>query len=222
MSARFPSSSYVPSIPSNERVRAEEDVVEQLCARSIFSKLPVFLMLTNTDPFAAWFVVTEDATPDGIRVVRSFLGAISSFPIVAEPRSYVPSLPSNERVGAEEKVVEQLWQRRARRLLAGCGSQFDHIPRHGPVYGGVEVQGLVTWCLYLASLSLSRSLSLCQKTHNQPRVGNTYFLVGTERTALAAARAAPAVCFIVSRMWSKYIHECGPGACSPVVVVSRV
>ena len=39
-------------------------------------KLPVFLNLTNTDPFAAWFVVTGDATLDGIRVVRSLLGAI--------------------------------------------------------------------------------------------------------------------------------------------------
>jgi hypothetical protein len=30
------------------------------------------------DTFAAWFVVTGDATPDGMRVVRSVLGAISS------------------------------------------------------------------------------------------------------------------------------------------------
>ena len=43
-----------------------------------FFKLPAFLKLTNTDPFAAWFVVTGDATPDGILVVRSVLGAISS------------------------------------------------------------------------------------------------------------------------------------------------
>ena len=40
-------------------------------------KLPAFLKLTNTDPFAAWSVVTGDATLDGIRVVRSVLGAIS-------------------------------------------------------------------------------------------------------------------------------------------------
>ena len=46
-------------------------------------KLPVFLMSTNEDFFAAWFVVTGDATPDGIRVVRSVLGAIISIPIVA-------------------------------------------------------------------------------------------------------------------------------------------
>jgi hypothetical protein len=42
--------------------------------------LLTFLKLTNTDPFATWSVVTRDATPDGIRVVRSVLGAISSLP----------------------------------------------------------------------------------------------------------------------------------------------
>ena len=30
--------------------------------------------VANTDPFAAWFVVTGDAKPDGIRVVRSVFG----------------------------------------------------------------------------------------------------------------------------------------------------
>ena len=40
-------------------------------------KLPVLFKLTNTGPFAAWLVVTGD----GIRVVRSVLGAISSLPI---------------------------------------------------------------------------------------------------------------------------------------------
>ena len=45
--------------------------------------LPASLKLTNTDPVTAWFVVTGDVTPDGIRVVRSVLGAISSHPIVA-------------------------------------------------------------------------------------------------------------------------------------------
>ena len=39
-----------------------------------------FFRLANTDPFAARFVATGDTTPDGIRVVRSVLGAISSFP----------------------------------------------------------------------------------------------------------------------------------------------
>ena len=33
-------------------------------------KLPGSLKSTNTDPFAAWFVVNGDATPDAIRVVR--------------------------------------------------------------------------------------------------------------------------------------------------------
>jgi len=31
-----------------------------------FQKLPAFLKLTNADPFAAWCVVSGDATPDGI------------------------------------------------------------------------------------------------------------------------------------------------------------
>ena len=47
-----------------------------------FFKLSVFPKLTNTEPFAAWLVVTGDATPDVIRVVRSLLGAISFLPIV--------------------------------------------------------------------------------------------------------------------------------------------
>jgi len=42
-----------------------------------FFKLPGLVKLTNTEPFAAWFVVSGDATADGIRVVRSVLGAIS-------------------------------------------------------------------------------------------------------------------------------------------------
>ena len=49
-----------------------------------FFKPPAFLKLTNTDPFAAWFILSWDATPDGKRVVRSVLGAISSFPIAAK------------------------------------------------------------------------------------------------------------------------------------------
>ena len=48
-----------------------------------FFKTPAFLKSTHTDPFAAWFVQSGDATPDGIRVVRSVLGAISSLHIVA-------------------------------------------------------------------------------------------------------------------------------------------
>ena len=43
------------------------------------SKLPAFLKLTHTDPCA----VTGNATPDGIRVVWSVLGTVSSLPIAA-------------------------------------------------------------------------------------------------------------------------------------------
>ena len=50
--------------------------------RGPISEVAGICKLTNTDPFAAWFVVTGDATPDGIRVVRSVLGTISSLPIV--------------------------------------------------------------------------------------------------------------------------------------------
>ena len=48
----------------------------------LFWKLPAFLKLTNTYPFAVCFVVTGDATPGGICVVRSVLGAISPLAIV--------------------------------------------------------------------------------------------------------------------------------------------
>ena len=41
-----------------------------------FFELPPFLSLTYTDPFAACFVVTGDATPDGIHAVQSVFGAI--------------------------------------------------------------------------------------------------------------------------------------------------
>ena len=51
--------------------------------RSAPVKLPVFLKLTNKDFSAAWFVVNADATPDGIRVVRTVIGAIISLSIVA-------------------------------------------------------------------------------------------------------------------------------------------
>ena len=44
-------------------------------------KLQALVKLTNTEPFAAWFVVTGDVTAHEIRVVRSVLGAISSLPI---------------------------------------------------------------------------------------------------------------------------------------------
>ena len=61
----------------------------QVCA--IF-KLPIFLKLTNTDPVAAWFVVTGDATVGGIRVVRSVLGSIDSLPIGAFRSSSVSKM----------------------------------------------------------------------------------------------------------------------------------
>ena len=53
--------------------------------RTAIFKIPAFLKLTDTDPFAVWFVVTGDATLDGIRAVRWVLGAISSLSIVAGP-----------------------------------------------------------------------------------------------------------------------------------------
>ena len=48
-----------------------------------FLKFPGLVKLTDTEPFAACIVVIEDATADEIRVVQSFLEAISSLPIVA-------------------------------------------------------------------------------------------------------------------------------------------
>jgi len=61
-------------------------------------KRTVFLKMTNTDPFAAWFVVTGDATPDGIRVVWLVLRAISSLPSVASAGALSLSLGERERV----------------------------------------------------------------------------------------------------------------------------
>ena len=46
-------------------------------------KLPALVKMTNTEPFAAWSIVTGDATADETGVVRSFLEAIGSLPIVA-------------------------------------------------------------------------------------------------------------------------------------------
>ena len=42
-----------------------------------FFNLPALLKFTNTTSFAAWFVVTGDATADEIRVERSVLGALA-------------------------------------------------------------------------------------------------------------------------------------------------
>jgi len=64
-------------------VQAELDEVDFRIA------VQVFLKLTNTDRFAAWFEVTGDATPGGIRVVQSVFGVISSL---------VP--PHSRRLGA--------------------------------------------------------------------------------------------------------------------------
>ena len=44
----------------------------------IFKKLPAFLKLTNTDPFAAWFVVTGDATPPLETLLGTGIGSFSS------------------------------------------------------------------------------------------------------------------------------------------------
>ena len=61
------------------RKRALQQVLRESGLPSpLFFKLPVFLKLIGMDAFAAWFVVIGDATPDGIRVVRSVLGAIST------------------------------------------------------------------------------------------------------------------------------------------------
>ena len=61
-------------------LKAEEK--RQVPTGPFFDKLPAFPKLTNTGPFAAWFVVTGDVTPDGVRVERSVLAATSSPPIV--------------------------------------------------------------------------------------------------------------------------------------------
>ena len=42
--------------------------------------MPFVFKLVETERFAAWFVVSGDATADEIRVVRSVLGAISRPP----------------------------------------------------------------------------------------------------------------------------------------------
>ena len=71
-----------------------------------FFKLPVFLKLTNTDPFAAWFVVTGDATPGGIRVVRSVLGSVACE--VRSRRAYTfESLNSGLESNKEEEKTRE-------------------------------------------------------------------------------------------------------------------
>ena len=58
-----------------------------------FLKLPALFKLTNTEPFAAWFAVTGNATPDGIRIVWSVLGAISQAFELELARADVNSVP---------------------------------------------------------------------------------------------------------------------------------
>jgi len=86
---------------------------------------------------------------------------------------------------------------------------LDHIPLHGLVYGGVELEGLVTCCLSLAAFSLSLSLSLSQtmggggnrdlsrasflggkkrgKGERAPRVGISSTVFGVRATSRARA-----------------------------------
>ena len=83
--------------------------------------------MTNTHPFAACFVVTEDAPPDGIRVVRSVLGAISSLPSLALEARLEGGVPLQE--GALDILRHQvrwiphgwipMFTRRVTRILMG-------------------------------------------------------------------------------------------------------
>ena len=47
-------------------------------------KLLALLRLKTADPFAAWFVVTGDATPNGIRVVRPGLEILRGGNIISQ------------------------------------------------------------------------------------------------------------------------------------------
>ena len=105
-------------MPDNSEVWREEhehEREERQPAVDQLLKFPAFLKLTNTDPFVAWVVVTGDATPDGIRVVRSVMGAIRSPPIVAlrEQQSCVAKRSRLSRVAE--------WLRR-KALIAGARS----------------------------------------------------------------------------------------------------
>ena len=44
----------------------QEEADNQEAVSGPFFKLPPFPKLTNSEPFAAWFVVTGDAIPDGM------------------------------------------------------------------------------------------------------------------------------------------------------------
>ena len=56
-----------PQLPG----RVRPPCVHLHLARAPISKLPTSLKLTDTDPFAAWFVETGGATRDGIRALMS-------------------------------------------------------------------------------------------------------------------------------------------------------
>ena len=80
---RAPTEMPFPYLPAPEVMRALTERGRVIRGLDSFFKWLAFLELTNTDPFAERFVVTGDASPDGIRVVQSVLGAISFLPIVA-------------------------------------------------------------------------------------------------------------------------------------------
>ena len=95
-----------------------------------FFKLPVFLELLTRDPFAAWFVVIGDATLDGIRVVRSVLGTISSLPIVffRELHSCMASHSCSSQETLRFEGVEPSSSDLSRNASDGHSTLFRRIP----------------------------------------------------------------------------------------------
>ena len=59
----------------------------------------------------AWFVVTGDATADGIRVVRSVLGAVSSLPMVATFQTPWRRTQTKQTLDLEPKTLNQVLNR---------------------------------------------------------------------------------------------------------------
>ena len=86
-------------------------------------RLRAFPRSTNTDPFAAWCVVTGDAKPDGIRVVRSLLGAINSLPMVAF-REKQSCMAKRSR---QSRVVERLWREAPTATIGKAGFRFRKV-----------------------------------------------------------------------------------------------
>ena len=76
-------------------------------------ELPAFLKLTNTDPFAAWFVVTGDMTP----VVRSVLGAIV----------WNSHLPRGARLAVDNALSAHQHSRRHRAPAAFVRSRVQRV-----------------------------------------------------------------------------------------------